>query len=403
MTFPEWLMLMLFFFASITGIGYFIYCVQHKFVQYTVYPDYIMERAGLIPALIRYSKDIITVIICIVLFWHSLKFGAKKLLIYFVFFCLYGGAISLFNGLNFSVIFSGIRSFLYIFTGVWFFQVYGLSYYFIDSLKKVTIISITANLLSVLIFIGMGGKLPGSGTYRYIGLFLHTGTLGNYVYGASFFLSAYYLKTHKISKFLLAICQLFCIILCFACNSRLCTAGTIVNIIVTIMCSIQINTKVKNIVSLFSLAILVPFILEAVLDSSGRGGLEASASGKNVIWAQVFEETPMHMLFGYGLGAASSTTIALNGNVTSYTSFEGTFSVVVAQFGLVGLAIFLVLFCYILIMVIKCRYFNEFVFKVNFVCGIIIFAYSGSIFENILMCLYCSTIYYLFNTPDCNE
>lgn len=383
--------------ASLTGIGYFVYCYKNSIVCYFAYTDAVMNAGGVIAYLIRYSKDILTVILIILLILKSIKLKKMKILIFFLLFTIYGFLIGLFNGLGIIHAFSGVRSMMYFLAFVLYFNKMGVKKEIIYSVYKYTKIILILQGLSILLEVFKSGvNYIGYSSYRYIGLFLSSGTLANYSYAVSLFISICFLKLKIGNTCSTAFFECICLFLSIASNSRLCIAGIIVNILITFTCNLKLKQNEKNIIIIIITIVLIPTILTKVIENSHRGGLEMSASGKISFWQDAFNNYGLlNIIFGNGLGYATQTTAILNATNTKYSGFDGTFSVFMAQFGLIG--VILLAFCsiYIFVSLINKSKFRDISFKINVIGGMFIFMLCGNIFENILMCLYFVYIYYI--------
>lgn len=379
--------------ASITGIGYYLFCITHGIIQYTTYTDNIMDTAGIFPSIIRYSKDVLMVLLfCLIILKKYPKLD--KFLLLFILFIVYGASISFVNNLTLTHIIAGTRSFIYFITGILFFRSFKLDRKYVDLLYKTTTILLIAQLFSIILIVFISGvNNIGNGSYRYVGLFLHTGTLGNYAYAIAIFLATYHLKyrTFKLTRTLFE--QVICFLLAVASNSRLCIAGIIVNMLIVTMSLINLKQKTRDLTIIGTVLVFLPFVLSEVLARSGRGGLTASASGKLAFWEQAFSRKIINVLFGNGLGYATQTTVILGINNSGYSGFDGTFSVIMAQFGVIGLAFFVMCFIGICITILKCPRMKNMAFKINIVCGLCLFTWSGNIFENILLIIYYLLVY----------
>lgn len=392
---PEIVFILFIVSATITGIGYYLYCLRNGIIQYTTYPDEIMMGIGPVPSLIRYSKDILVVILFLIIVLESFP-QADRFLLYFIMFVVYGSFISLLNNLSFTHIFSGVRCFIYFVTGVLYFKRYIVDKKLVEIIYKITILLLVVQCVSIIVQVALSGiNNIGNGSYRYIGLFLHTGTLGNYAYAIAIFLAVYHLISKRYGILRIGIEQCLCLLLSVASNSRLCIAGMLVNMMIVILSKLNIRNRSREIMIFGTVLIAVPIVLSEVLTRSGRGGLEASASGKFAFWEQAFSRDFMDVLIGNGLGYATQTTATLGINTSGYSGFDGTFSVIMAQFGIVGLIFFIIAFFVVAYKIMSYREMNEIAFKCNIVGGLFIFTWSGNIFENILLVTYYLLVYYM--------
>lgn len=386
--------------STVTGVGYYIYCIGHGIIQYTTYPESIMSGAGRIASLIRYSKDILMIFLFGIVLIQTFPV-VDKFFVYFIMFVAYGAIIGLFNGLSFAHIFAGVRCFIYFVTGLLFFRFYSIDKKMLDVIYKITIALLCVQVASVLMQVVISGTNNiGNGSYRYIGLFLHTGTLGNYAYAIAIFLAVFHLISKKFNLIRIFVEQCLCLLISIASNSRLCIAGVLVNMIILLMSKMKVRKRAKELVTFSTVILFLPLILTEVLNKSGRGGLEASASGKFSFWSQAFSRDIINVIVGNGLGYATQTTATLGINTSGYSGFDGTFSVIMAQFGVLGLVVFAMVLLAIVIKILKCPGVAETAFKCNIVGGLLIFTWSGNIFENILLVTYYLLVYYMLRNSD---
>ena len=286
-------------------------------------------------------------------------------------------------------------------TGVLFFRFYAIDKKIIDVVYKITVALLWVQVASVLMQVVVSGtNNVGNGSYRYIGLFLHTGTLGNYAYAIAIFLAVFHLISKKFNLIRIFVEQCLCFLISIASNSRLCIAGVLVNMMVLLMSKMNVKKKAKELVTFSAVILFLPLVLTEVLNKSGRGGLEASASGKLSFWSQAFSRSVINVIVGNGLGYATQTTATLGINTSGYSGFDGTFSVIMAQFGVLGLIVFVMLLIAIVVKILKCSGVDETAFKCNIIGGLLIFTWSGNIFENILLVTYYLLVYYMLRNSN---
>ncbi len=386
--------------STITGVGYYMYCIRHGIIQYTTYPDSIMSGAGGMASLIRYSKDVLMILLFGIVLAQTFPV-VDKFFVYFILFVVYGAIIGLLNGLSFAHIFAGVRCFIYFVTGVLFFRLYSVDKKLVDAIYKITVVLLCVQAASIFIQVVVSGTNNiGNGSHRYIGLFLHTGTLGNYAYAIAIFLAVFQLINKKSNLIKIFVEQGLCLLISVASNSRLCIAGILVNIIILLMSKMKVKKRAKQFVIFGTVLLFLPLVLTEVLNKSGRGGLEASASGKFSFWSQAFSRNIINIIIGNGLGYATQTTAILGINTSGYSGFDGTFSVIMAQFGILGLVAFIIALFVIVMKILKCSGVAETAFKCNIVGGLLIFTWSGNIFENILLVTYYLLVYYMLRNSD---
>ena len=71
-----------------------------------------------------------------------------------------------------------------------------------------------------------------------------------------------------------------------------------------------------------------------------------------------------------------------------------------AQFGVLGLIVFVMLLIAIVVKILKCSGVDETAFKCNIIGGLLIFTWSGNIFENILLVTYYLLVYYMLRNSN---
>ena len=138
-----------------------------------------------------------------------------------------------------------------------------------------------------------------------------------------------------------------CLLLALLTGSRTALALTVITIVM--LCIMMIRHRILRYVaaSLVPVLLLIALIVGSLPAISGRR-TDLLRDGRLAKWSEIFEaglQTPVDLLFGWGLGLGSNTVNTLFG----YNHFEGQFIAdshfvfVVSSFGLVGVVIFLTL------------------------------------------------------------
>lgn len=337
------LLIILFIFSSTYGFGYFLYSVLNDVFAMVTYRFWKPPETY---AFYRYAKDVILVLMYIyILKINSFNIPEKimKLIFVFLIYILWG----LIRGNSVFYVIGGIRCFW----SAIFIYFYMTKYYFDKKLLYGIFFSVVfttiLNVISVVIQIIMFGNKDflniGSGGYRYMGLFTSCYTLGYFSLGCVIFLNNFYDFFKGKLRFLYFVTLALLIFLSLASGTRFTIMGIMIVVVMRLLQNMRIDHAGK-IVLLFTVGLLVVSIFyTAVTSQVGRGDAMVSGQGRVDYWIYIFENYNILDLLigrGFGYGTNAATQLGGIGDVTP----DSTLNAIVAQFGILGAIIFLIMF-----------------------------------------------------------
>lgn len=328
-------------------IGYYLYSRDRSINVYMLYSNYDRSFAGigLIAKIIRFSKDIIIFL----LFTWSIMFVKKrkqlKLLLGSVLFYAFGITVALANGYSGGSIISGIRAYLYFIVLLNLFYVIDDKSLSVKSILRITTIGCLINILvcSEQALRGTSGQLflAGHGGYRFPGLFGGVNGLSGFATGAALFVFIADYKKNLRKKYV-AWMYTMCLLMSIMGGTRSGMVNILIIIYVWVIARVQIKNAQKIFITLMISAIAIPLIIIFSSNLAGRGSIlqVQLESGRLNILADVLKNAnPFQLIFGRGLGVGSNSDMLLNqvNELSGGRILDGTFNVIIFQYGLVGL------------------------------------------------------------------
>ena len=294
-----------------------------------------------------YLKDIIAVLIFATLFQN----GAKILKVTRV-FCgvfLYGISTLCLNGtLNISYLIAGFRALLY-------FMVALLYAKQACAEEKIDIVlTKTCKTVSLCVFAEVGIAIAqvfsmgiwnhiGSGGYRLCGTFGNAAALGAFCVASIFVIFVDCQKSKRIRLFHVCV-GLLCFFLSISSGSRMSMMLTGVTFLVLLNDCFGTVVKLRRRDRLFVLLCVATISMipmySYMIAHTGRGNIMISGSSRIDIFLTFFTEGNLiQFLFGHGIGYG--TNVAINMGIAGFQILDGTFTTILAQFGVIGLLIFI--------------------------------------------------------------
>lgn len=330
-------------------------------------------------------KDVLAVI----LFTRLIVRMDKKDFTSMIFVLLYG-IIMLFATLrfDFSYVFAGIRTFLFIFVSYLYVKRYGLNLDEIKIILKLLYIITVIQVILVMRQIISVGNLSsfGGGAYRYSGAFAGSGNLGCFCLATLLFMYVCYMKYNLVMKTEMIVAMALLFFLSVASGTRQMIILVIFYsgyIFVTIISdSLKFGRKSALYLYILLAVMLGSSVFQWVVNRIGRGALMDSGSGRFRVFMRYLQRSLLEIMFGSGLGWGTNASINLG--ITDTAISDSTINVIFAQFGLFGLAIFIygcIILCYRLFK----NQDTDFMFNLMFIILLIVMLFFGNLFEQIAM------------------
>ncbi len=376
----------------VSYLGYYFYSKQIPLNVYFSYGKYneFFEEIDLLSKLIRYSRDIFIVLFSCVLMFKFKKHQGKLLLGYAI-FILVGMAISFVNGTTLLTIASGIRSYIYIIALSLFFSGLSENAISIKAVERILFLGVVINFSVQMeqAYRSLGVQnynLIGVDSFRFPGLFGGANGVASYAVGVSLFYLVYDVCLKK-SKFVTTIIAFTCCVLISYFSG---TRSAMINIILIVgawlIFKIRIKKTQRFLFAMIVAIIAVPIIVIFVTNIADRGDifLYQLQNGRLRILINLLTTPSLFvLLFGNGLGAGSNTEAVINYEsnqnieVSDLVILDGTFNVIIYQFGLIGVFVTIVLF----MLLVKRMNSLDSIVKYVFWGTVLLQAFTANIFE----------------------
>ena len=372
-------------------------------------------NVGIVGKIMLYLKDITAAILVLILSVKNMKIS--RITLYFAAIVLYGIIVlGLSGSFNIMFIIGGIRAYLFFLAALLYFDfrkrsISGVQSHMIKLYLKFDrhCLIILQGLIFFEFFVVLlqvfnsGVSEIGSGAYRYTGTFGNAGGLGNYCMGMTMILIAYSVKMNyrniciRILEFLMLIFNVW------ASGMRSAIFMVLLLIAAYTLAYLYEELHIKK-SSLFPIFIIVCLIAgsgvySTVIKSIGRGNLMQSGGTRISLFCSLFDQNIVQVIFGQGIG--KGTNSAVNLGIEGSVIYDGTFTTIMAQYGLLGLSGF----CFVLIKtvfeIIGKSGVNWFFASVMFVpIGIIMI--SGNYFEQFAFVILSLYSFYILTAEEYN-
>ena len=370
-------------------VGYYLYSKEAGINIYFIYSNYflsVFDEIDTLSLILRYLKDIVVVLLLFVLIFKMRK-SQQPLFMVIGLFVAWGLVVAFINGQEITTIISGIRSYIYFFAVVLFFS--GIDDYSLR-IKTFRVIIFAGLIINLIVEIdqamrGTNGviALAGTGGYRFPGLFGSAGALASYAIGVALFYVVVDVAYEKIGFIKMVIVLVTCVLVANFSGTR----SALINILIIIGAWLVFNVGIKKEqrfwFAVVAAVIAVPLVIMFATNMAGRGNIlqVQLESGRLLILKNLLlNPSLINLLLGYGIGAGSNTDAILN--QTQENAYEnildGTFNVIIYQYGLVGLILSFVL---IFIIFRKLSVCNNKIFQFVFIGTILLQALTNNIFE----------------------
>jgi len=272
----------------------------------------------------------------------------------------YGLAGLLITGrVELAYIIAGIRTYIFILVVSLFYMVHEKYLTSDDGLNMVNLyikFCIFLEFAIVMIQVVTSDSLSrfGNGGYRFIGGFAGSGNLGCFSIATVTYLTIMHLCYKKISNLEFIVFMFMNVFIVAASGTRTAIVIVVVYVLYVMIKMLGAHLNRSLIYGLFGFFIVSigPFFLNYLVSRTGRGEFIDSGSGRSIIFSNLFSNgTTFEVIFGRGFGFGTNASVALNATGTQVS--DATFNLVMGQFGLIGLMVFLVTLLYLFNKIIK--------------------------------------------------
>lgn len=307
-------------------------------------------QIGNVCKIFPYFKDVLAVLLFVILFISSKQ--TKKIVGAFMAIIFYG-ALILFGHQNYNIgyIIAGIRMFLYFFVTIMYFYSNENNEKDFKNIFRVLISLLIIEFTIVFIQVLYSGQIQnfGSGGYRFCGTFGNAISMGNFTVAANLYILFYtYIKNVK-SKNINYIYIIIILLLSIASGTR---TAIFLNLFITYMywCTFSLSKlKISRRAKITCMVLIIlsacPIAYKFFIDRIGRGAMMISGGIRLGILQSFFNVQNfidlLNLVIGYGVGFTTNSAALLNLEETFIV--DGTYTTILAQFGLIGLVVFIYL------------------------------------------------------------
>lgn len=379
------LLYFLIFLTTISYIGYVIYALKNGYKLYFSYIYYNLN-VPFICDIIRFFKEGILILWLLLMLPDIIK--NKKTIFYTFLYALIilFGCITLHISENFyiSIIIMGIRCYLYFYAICMYCflrKQYQPNYNVIY--KIITFGNLFNSLIvfcQILNSVGLNFSVVGQGGHRYFGIYGGCNSLGAAALGFTLFTIVAYKKNITKSKIALFMNIISTLFLCVASGSRSSMISLFIILLFSIFDFIKINKKYKKIIFIIIALLSIPCVIFIASQIAGRGDIlqvQLESGRIKILLDTIKESSIFELLFGKGLGVATNAYYLLSSGNTEI--LDGTFTLVLYQYGVFGLILLFMLFFKIIISLYKNS--DEKYISSSIILVLIIQMLTGNIFE----------------------
>lgn len=345
-------------FSCLAYVGYFVYAKRNGInlsVSYSRSNSSMMQASNLFIMFFRFGKDICAALLFLIEMLSMNRTYRAKVFIGMLLVVAYGTVVALANNMTMNTVVSGYRMVLYFSSLIMYFNATCFSRIslkaFLNILTILLIINTVIAMVQAYDRLGFRFALIGHGSYRFMGLFPAAAAFAYFCLGSALF--AYCIDS--LSNIYHKKCIFICIVAFIGCYISG-TRSSIINLLIILFIYVINKSKMKKGQKILVSAILsipvVIYIIRFSTNLANRGSIleNAVSGGRFTIFINsIFRQSFINIIFGNGIGAGSNSAAEFMNRLGSddLLFLDGTFTVVIYQFGIVGF-----LMCLILIVVI---------------------------------------------------
>ena len=362
----KYLFYLMLIFSCLAYVGYFVYAKRNGItisVSYSRSNSSMMQANNLFVMIFRFGKDVFAALLLLTEMLSMNRSYRAKVFMGMLLVVAYGTIVALANNMTMNTIVSGYRMVVYFSSLVMYFNSTKFSRISLKKFLNVLTILLIVNTVIAIIQaydkLGLKFTLIGHGSYRFMGLFPAAAAFAYFCLGTALF--AYCIDNQ--SDIYHKHCILLCIIAFIGCYISG-TRSSIINLLIIIFVYVINKSKMKKAQKILVSSILaipvVIYIIRFSTNLANRGSIleNAVSGGRFTIFINsIFKQSFVNIIFGNGIGAGSNSAAEfMNRSGSSDLLFlDGTFTVFIYQFGIIGFLMCLVF----IIAIIKAIYTRE--------------------------------------------
>lgn len=369
-------------------LGYYLYSTVNQINVILEYGNYssVMNGAGSIAAIMRFSKE---VIIVLMLIYSCLRIKTKKqikILLLFSVWVLYGILLSLISGYSCLTIIAGVHSYMFIIVLVFGYNCFESRAISLQIIKNIifcgAVINCIASIDQAFRLLGTNFELIGSGSYRFPGIFGAVGMSSEFDVIVALFSCILDVIKNNDRKY-----SIFLFIISFISAIFSGARSAILNILIIGLVWLFLKNHMTQInkavlIGIFG-AVMIPLFIIVITNFADRGNIldVQLKSGRLHILIDILKSGNVYeLIFGRGIGVGSNSDVLLQRSATigSGRILDGTFNLIMYQYGLFGIFIAVYLIIFLLKKLLNNK---QFILDFLFVGTIILRCFTGNLLE----------------------
>lgn len=349
-------------FSCLAYIGYYFYAERNGvslLISYSRSNDRMMKTRDFLTLGFRFGKDVCVSLLLLVEMISMNRTPRAKVFLGMLIAVGYGSVVALGNNMTINTIISGYRMVLYF---------CALSMFFVSKRQLAFSLKFFLRLITVLLLfnvviamqqannkLGLDISRIGRGSYRFMGVFPAAAAFAYFCLGAALFAFCIEVQTTQYHHNCIFI-YLLAFVGCYLSGTR----SSLVNIFLVFFIHIiersDMKKRQKLIVSiLLSIPVMV-YVVQFSTNVANRGSilLNAIQGGRFSIFQNAILSRPvLSILFGSGIGAGSNTSTEFLKELdeSNMLFLDGTFTLIIYQFGVLGMVFLFLLLRYIYVKV----------------------------------------------------
>jgi len=386
-------------------LGYYLAAKDNRQIIQFLYSNYTIRGLPFWADIVRYAKDVMICLLALMVITDKKTLKNANLLILIGMFLLFSAANAIMQGAGSMDLVTGVRTYLYFIVFLLMsqnLQKVRLNAHFIYILLMAgLVLNILVGLDQASIGTRNNLSLVGSGAYRYPCLYGGVNGVGSLAIITALF--AFCLeKRLQLSRLVMALTFLLSISMTVIAGSRSAMINVGFLFVVWAVEKIRANSASKLFILFFALLIAVPVLISYSTSLADRGSIlqVQLESGRIAILGQIFSGfNAWQLLFGHGLGVGGNANTILRqvSNLTGSKVLDGTFNLVLYQYGLMGFVTILYL---LLAMYRKIKEVGSLTLTVAITGTLLLQCLTGNITELFTFIIVFFMCYWSLNNPE---
>lgn len=345
--FEKILLYFMLIFSCLAYLGYFIYAKQHGIpllISYSRSSRAMMSSGGLLTLLFRFGKEVCAVLLFIVEMVTMNRTTRAKIIVAIFLISAYGTIVALAENLTLQTMISGYRMMLFFAVLAMFFNGKTIPKFSLKVLMWIISVLLVVNTVvaawQAFDSLKFNVTKIGQGSYRFMGFLPAAAAFAFFCLGAVLFAYCIEITTNGSYHGFVVFISVVAFIGAYLSGTR----SSLINMLIIIFAFIVKRADIKKSQKLIvSLILAIPaafFIIQFATSVANRGSIMENALGGgriSIFMDNIFGRPMVNIFFGNGIGAGSNSAATFSSSSSDNLLFlDGTFTVILYQFGLAG-------------------------------------------------------------------